>query len=68
MAKYKWHLANLVAFIRLNLFVKIRLKQWIDQPYVQHTKDPPIIIQGGSFLKITEINATIYVFTYLYLS
>jgi len=68
MAKYKWHLSNLVAFIRLNLFVKIRLKQWIDQAYDQHTKDPPIIIQGGSFLKITEINATIYVFTYLYLS
>ena len=24
-AKYKWHLSNLVAFIRLNLFVKIDL-------------------------------------------
>jgi len=49
MAKYKWHLSNLVAFIRLNLFVKIGLKQWIDQAYEQHTKDPPVIIQGVLF-------------------
>ncbi|MFZ4800251.1 MAG: hypothetical protein ACOYMA_22365 [Bacteroidia bacterium] len=27
MAKFKWHLSNLVAFIRLNLFVKINLQQ-----------------------------------------
>ncbi|MEI6732298.1 MAG: IS4 family transposase [archaeon] len=33
MAKYSWHLSNLVAFIRLNLFVKINLQQWIDRPF-----------------------------------
>jgi hypothetical protein len=33
MAKYGWHLSNLVAFIRLNLFVKINLQQWIDSPF-----------------------------------
>ena len=33
MAKYKWHLSNLVAFIRLNLFVKIELQKWIDRPF-----------------------------------
>jgi hypothetical protein len=33
MAKYNWHLSNLVAFIRLNLFVKINLQQWIDRPF-----------------------------------
>ena len=27
MAKFNWHLSNLVAFIRLNLFVKINLQQ-----------------------------------------
>lgn len=33
MAIFKWHLSNLVAFIRLNLFVKIDLQQWLDRPY-----------------------------------
>lgn len=33
MAKFSWHLSNLVAFIRLNMFVKINLKQWIDKPF-----------------------------------
>jgi len=32
-AKYKWHLSNLVSFIRLNLFVKIGLKNWLDNPF-----------------------------------
>jgi len=33
MAKYQWHLSNLVAFIRLNLFVKIDLNLWLDNPF-----------------------------------
>ena len=37
MAKYGWHLSNLVAFIRLNLFVKIELNLWLDNPF----EDPP---------------------------
>jgi hypothetical protein len=50
MAKYKWHLSNLVAFIRLNLFVKIELQLWLDKPF----DDPPakgqkIIEQGALF-------------------
>jgi len=40
MAKYNWHLSNLVAFIRLNLFVKINLQTWIDKPFEEY-KDPP---------------------------
>ena len=40
MAKFGWHLSNLVAFIRLNLFVKIGLQQWLDKPF-KETKDPP---------------------------
>lgn len=32
-AKYDWHLSNLITFIRLNLFVKIDLQQWLDQPF-----------------------------------
>jgi hypothetical protein len=33
MAKYNWYLSNLMAFIRLNLFVKINLRQWLDKPF-----------------------------------
>ena len=33
-AKYTWHLSNLVSFIRLNLFVKIDLKKWLDKPFL----------------------------------
>lgn len=40
MAKFGWHLSNLVAFIRLNLFVKIDLQQWLDKPF-QEPKEPP---------------------------
>lgn len=50
MAKYGWQLSNLVAFIRLNLFVKIDLQQWLDKPF----DDPPQIkgkqlLQGSLF-------------------
>jgi hypothetical protein len=49
MAKYNWHLSNLVAFIRLNLFVKINLQLWIDKPFEQ-AKDPPVnYLQGVLF-------------------
>ena len=33
MAKFNWHLSNLVAFIRLNIFVKIDLQRWLDKPF-----------------------------------
>lgn len=49
-AKYQWHLSNLVTFIRLNLFVKIDLQKWLDQPFVndKHTdKRPQLSIFDG---------------------
>ena len=33
LAKYLWQRSNLIAFIRLNLFVKIDLKKWLDKPF-----------------------------------
>lgn len=33
LAKFNWQLSNLVAFIRLNLFVKIDLQRWLDKPF-----------------------------------
>ena len=46
MAKYNWHLSNLVAFIRLNLFVKISLQYWIDKPFEEYN-DPPLEYSQG---------------------
>ena len=49
MAKFNWHLSNLVAFIRLNLFVKIKLQLWLDKPFEEHKEPPGKIIQGALF-------------------
>lgn len=49
MAKYKWHLSNLVAFIRLNIFVKINLQQWIDKPFEDNNGPPQNHAQGVLF-------------------
>lgn len=45
-AEYNWHLSNLVAFIRLNCFVKIELYRWLNQPYKQKPNPPPKYKQG----------------------
>ena len=42
-AIYPWHLSNLVRFLRINLFVKIDLWQWINKPIIPKAKSPPIM-------------------------
>ena len=32
-AEYPWALSNLIAFLRMNLFVKISLIQWLNEPF-----------------------------------
>ena len=50
MAKYKWHLSNLVAFIRLNIFVKISLQEWLEKPFDEPPKvKPNFYVQGILF-------------------
>ena len=49
LAKYNWYLSNLVAFLRLNLFVKIDLHKWLDEPFIKKRKPPDQIIQGVLF-------------------
>lgn len=50
MARYSWHLSNLVAFIRLNIFVKINLQEWLDKPFGEPPeRQPNINIQGILF-------------------
>lgn len=33
IAKYNWSLSNLIAFLRMNLFVKILLIEWLNNPF-----------------------------------
>lgn len=49
MAKHKWYLSNLVAFIRLNLFVKVDLQKWLDHPFQDHPPPKQNTIQGVLF-------------------
>ena len=49
LAKYGWQLSNLVAFIRLNLFVKIDLHLWLDKPFNLPPYKPKIVDKGGLF-------------------
>lgn len=39
-AKYAWHMSNLIAFLRLNMFVKIDLWKWADYPILKPEKPP----------------------------
>jgi len=48
-SKFAWCLSNLVAFIRLNIFVKIDLQLWLDKPFQEHIEPPPKVIQGVLF-------------------
>jgi len=41
IAKYSWHLSNLASFLRLNLFVKISLQKWLDEPFETDVGTPP---------------------------
>jgi len=50
MAKFNWHLSNLVAFIRLNIFVKINLQDWLDKPFDEPPiENPQNLFQGALF-------------------
>lgn len=40
-AQYKWNLSNLVAFLRINLFVKINLWKWLNKPIIEKANPPP---------------------------
>lgn len=48
-AKHQWYLSNLVAFIRLNLFVKVDLHKWLDNPFKKEQPPPNEYIQGVLF-------------------
>lgn len=41
-ADYKWHLSNLITFLRINLFVKIDLWKWVNKPIIENVNSPPV--------------------------
>jgi len=49
LAKYKWSLSNLIAFLRMNLFVKIFLNEWLDNPFRPITDYSEKFLQGNLF-------------------
>lgn len=49
LAKHKWYLSNLVSFIRLNLFVKIDLMEWLNKPFVKPHEIANYGTQGDLF-------------------
>ena len=49
LSKFGWRLSNLVAFIRLNLFVKIELQKWLDKPFDEPLCKAEMPIQGVLF-------------------
>lgn len=50
-AQYDWHLSNLVTFIRLNLFVKIGLMDWLNNPFYK-----PVRVLQGEQLRIRYLD------------
>jgi hypothetical protein len=49
IAKYGWCLSNLVAFLRLNIFVKIDLMLWLDKPFEVEDSAPELYYQTVLF-------------------
>jgi hypothetical protein len=56
MSKYRWHLSNLIAFIRLNLFVKIELQRWIDKPFEEISSPTSANLLQGLLFCNAEMN------------
>ena len=48
-AKYKWNLSNLISFLRINLFVKISLWEWVNRPIIDKKM---IVFDEGIFAQI----------------
>jgi IS4 transposase len=49
LANYNWSLSNMIAFLRMNLFVKIVLKEWLDNPFNPRVDLSIKTLQGSLF-------------------
>lgn len=48
-SRYDWSMANLVSFIRLNLFSLVDLWKWLDNPLDSHPPSAEALTQGALF-------------------
>lgn len=48
-SRYKWHLSNLVIFLRMNRFVKIDLWYWLNYPFEREKPPDEGFKQGALF-------------------
>jgi len=46
-AKFKWNMSNLITFLRINLYVKIDIWEWLNKPIIIKINSPP---QLGLFI------------------
>lgn len=49
LATYDWSLSNLIAFLRMNLFVKIILIDWLNNPFIPREDNSIKSLQGSLF-------------------
>ncbi|MFO7446189.1 MAG: IS4 family transposase [Ignavibacteriaceae bacterium] len=49
IAKFSWSLSNLIAFLRMNLFVKIELNEWLNNPFRPQNQFSAENLQGKLF-------------------
>ncbi len=40
-AAYKWNLSNLITFLRINLYAKIEIWNWVNNPLITKINSPP---------------------------
>ncbi len=40
-ASFKWNLSNLITFLRINLYVKIDIWEWVNNPLITKNNSPP---------------------------
>lgn len=45
LAKFGWHLSNLVSFLRFNLLVSVHLYKWLDEPIFTRARSPGSSVQ-----------------------
>jgi len=49
LANFNWSLSNMIAFLRMDLFVKIVLKEWLDNPFNPRVDLSIKTLQGSLF-------------------
>ena len=71
-AAYNWNLSDLIAFIRINLFVKMDLNLWLNKPFCLQNeelrKNEHITVSSYSRLVLINVksNPKLIIYTYIF--